>query len=157
MNTFIRFFVERHLLVNVITVSIIALGLFFTKDTPRDYIPSVSTPIMHITAQLPGASARNIETKLTIPLEEAIENVDGIDFFTSVASDNTSFTVVELFMDLDEEEIDDVAQDLRDALDGITDFPPEMDDDPTLEYSIVSIDNDVVGSKVLNSPSSVSR
>ncbi len=134
MNNFIRFFVERHLLVNVLTVSLIALGVFFIKDTPRDYIPSVSTPIMHITAQLPGASARDIETKLTIPLEEAIEDVDGIDFFTSVASDNTSFTVVELFMDFNEEQIAEVAQDLRDALDGITDFPTEMDDDPTLEH-----------------------
>lgn len=133
MNAFIRFFVERHLLVNVATVSLIALGLFFIKDTPRDYIPSVSTPILHITAQLPGASARDIETKVTIPLEDAIENVDGIDFFTSVASDNTSFTVIELFMDFDEEEIAAIKQDVRDALDGITDFPAEMTDDPTLE------------------------
>lgn len=133
MNTFIRFFVERHLLVNVITVSLIALGVFFIKDTPRDYLPSISTPIIHITAQLPGASARDIESKLTIPLEDAIENVDGIDFFTSVASDNTSFTVVELFMDYNEEQIAQSAQDLREAIDGITDFPPEMDDDPILE------------------------
>ena len=132
MIAFIRFFAERHLLVNVLTVAMIALGLFFIKDTPRDYIPSVSTPIVHITAQLPGASARDIETKLTIPLEEAIEEVDGIDVFTSVASDNTSFTVVELYTEFDDKQITRATQDLRDAIDSVTDFPPEMEDDPTL-------------------------
>ena len=132
MIALIRFFAERHLLVNVLTVAMIALGLFFIKDTPRDYIPSVSTPIVHITAQLPGASARDIETKLTIPLEEAIEEVDGIDVFTSVASDNTSFTVVELYTEFDDKQITRATQDLRDAIDSVTDFPPEMEDDPTL-------------------------
>ena len=133
MTGFIRFFAERHLLVNVLTIALIGLGVFFIKDTPRDYIPSVSTPILHVTAQLPGASARDIETKLTIPLEEAIEEVDGIEVFSSVASDNTSFTTVELFMEFDDKQITRIAQDMRDAIDGITDFPPEMEDDPTLE------------------------
>ena len=132
MIAFIRFFAERHLLVNVLTVAMIALGLFFIKDTPRDYIPSVSTPIVHITAQLPGASARDVETKLTIPLEEAIEEVDGIDVFTSVASDNTSFTVVELYTEFGDKQITRATQDLRDAIDSVTDFPAEMEDDPTL-------------------------
>jgi len=133
VKALIRFFVERHLLVNVLSVSIIVLGYFFIKDVPREYVPVFSTPIIWITAQLPGASARDIETKLTIPIEEAIEEVDGIEVFSSTASDNTSFTVVELFMDFDADQIEDALQDLRDAIDGVTDFPPEMDDEPVLQ------------------------
>ncbi|TDJ39127.1 MAG: efflux RND transporter permease subunit, partial [Gammaproteobacteria bacterium] len=133
MQSFVRFFVERHLLVNVLAVATIVLGYFFIKDTPREYIPSIAAPIIYINASLPGASARDIETKLTIPIEEAIEEVDGIDVFYSTISDNVSFTTVELFIDFTPEQIKVIEGDLRQAIDGITDFPPEMEDEPTLE------------------------
>ena len=133
MKGFVNFFATRHLLVNVLTLAILALGYFYIKDVPREYVPAISTPIINITAQLPGASARDIETKLTIPIEEAIEDVDGIDVYSSTASDNTSQTVVELYLDFSDEQIADTLQDLRDAIDGITDFPVEMDEEPVIE------------------------
>jgi len=132
-NRLVQFFATRHLLVNVTTLAILALGFFFIKDVPREYVPAISTPIINITAQLPGASARDIETKLTIPIQEAIEDVDGIEVYSSVASDNTSFTVVELYLDFSDAQIAEVLQDLRDAVDGISDFPSEMDDEPIIE------------------------
>ena len=133
MDRLVRFFVTRHLLVNIIALSAVVLGWFFIRDVPREYIPSVASPTLWITAQLPGASALDIETKLTIPIEEAIEEVDGIDEFHSVISDNTSFTTVELYLDFSEQQIAEIKQELRDAIDGITDFPPEMEDVPTIE------------------------
>ena len=132
-NPLIRFFATRHLLVNVLTLAILALGYFFIKDVPREYIPAISTPIINITAQLPGASARDIETKLTIPIQDALEDVDGIDVYSSIASDNTSLTVVELYLDFSDEQIAEILQDIRDAIDGITDFPVEMDEEPIIE------------------------
>ncbi len=133
MDRLIRFFVTRHLLVNIIVLAAVVLGWFFIKDVPREYIPSVASPTLWITARLPGASAADIETKLTIPIEEAIEEVDGIDEFQSVISDHTSFTTVELYLDFSEAQIAKIKQQLRDAIDGITDFPPEMEDTPTIE------------------------
>ena len=133
MQTFVRFFVERHLLVNVLAVSTLVLGYFFIKDTPREYIPSVGASIIYVNAALPGASARDMETKITIPIEEAIEEVDGIDVFYSTISDNVSFTTVKLFTDFTDEQIKAIAGDIRQAIDGITDFPPEMEEEPTLE------------------------
>jgi len=129
----VRFFVERHLLVNILALALVVLGIYVARDTPREYIPSISSPIIFITAQLPGASARDVETKVTIPIEEAIEEVDGIDEFFSTVSDNRSFTTVEIFLDTPEDEIRDIERDLRQAVDGITDFPPEMDEEPTFE------------------------
>ena len=133
MRGFVRFFVERHLLVNVMALSIAVLGWFFIKDVPREYIPSINTPIFYINAVLPGASARDIETKLTIPIEEAIDEVDGLDVYSSVISDNLSFTTVEAYVDTPEDEISRIEQDLRNAVEGITDFPPEMEDEPTID------------------------
>ena len=133
MEGLVRFFATRHLLVNVIALTVVVLGWFFIRDVPRDFVPSISSPTIWVKAQLPGASAADIETKLTIPIEEAIEEVDGIDEFFSVVTDNSSFTTVELFLDFSDEQIAKIKQDIRDAVDGITDFPPEMEDRPTID------------------------
>lgn len=133
MERIITFFAERLLLVNIIAVAMLIIGYWFAKDVPREYIPTVRSHVVFVSAQLPGASARDVETKITIPIEEAIEEVDGVDSYTSAISNGNSFTRVEFFMDSSDSEIDDAERRLRDAVDGITDFPPEMEHAPTLE------------------------
>ncbi len=128
----IRFFVQRHLVVNVLAIATVVLALFLSPSISREYLPSVDMPIVVITAHLPGASARDIETKLTIPIEEAISEVDGIDEYHTAIADSVSVTTVELYMDSTEAQVLSTMQDLRDALDSIADFPPEMDEAPTL-------------------------
>jgi multidrug efflux pump subunit AcrB len=129
----IRFFVERHLVVNVLAVTVVVLAFYLSPSVSREYLPSVEMPRVIITARLPGASARDVETKLTIPIEEAIEDVDGIDEYHTIISDSASVTTVELYMDSSEAQVLSAMQDLRDAVDGISDFPSEMEEAPTLQ------------------------
>lgn len=133
MERVIAFFAQRALLVNLIALATLVVGYWFAKDVPREYIPAVRSHVVFVNAQLPGASARDVETKITIPIEEAIEEVDGIDSYNSAIANGTSFTRVEFFIDASVRELDDVEQRLRNAIDGITDFPPEMEHPPTLE------------------------
>ena len=133
MERIIAFFAQRSLLVNLIAVATVVVGYWFAKDVPREYIPAVQSHVVFVSAQLPGASARDVETKITIPIEEAIEEVDGIDSYTSSIANGTSFTRVEFFIDANLRELDHAEQRLRNAIDGITDFPPEMEHTPTLE------------------------
>lgn len=133
MERLVTFFAERLLLVNIIAVAVLIIGYWFAKDVPREYIPTVRSHVVFVTAQLPGASARDVETKITIPIEEAIEEVDGVDSYTSAIGNGNSFTRVEFFVDSSASEVDDAERRLRDAIDGITDFPPEMEHSPTLE------------------------
>jgi len=132
MNSFVRFFVDRHLMVNVLALTIVVLGVFFIRGVPREYIPSIDMPKVTILAKLPGASARDMETKITIPIEEAIETVDGIDELSTTISDSVSVTEIDLYIDSTEKQVTTALRDLRDAIDGITDFPPEMEDEPTI-------------------------
>lgn len=131
METILRFFIERHLLVNLMAGTLVVLGYLSATSLDREFLPSIDAPQIFITANLPGASARDMETKITIPIEEALEGVEGIDHFTTVISDNTSFTTVNLYDDFDSARIEAAEVDLRAAVDGITDFPPEMEDEPT--------------------------
>ena len=132
MTRVLEFFISRHLLVNVIAAAFVVLGYLAATSLQREFIPSIDTPLIWITATLPGASARDMETKITIPIEEALEEVEGIDEFTTLISDNTSFTTVELHDDYDSLQIEAGEQDIRAAINDITDFPDEMEDEPVL-------------------------
>lgn len=128
----IRYFVERHLLVNVLALTLVVLAFYLSPSVSREYIPAVAMPTLTLTAKLPGASAKDVETKLTIPIEEAIEDVDGIDEFYTTITDSVSVTTIDLYIDSTEDQVQTAMQDVRDAVDSVTDFPPEMDDEPTL-------------------------
>ncbi|MEE8581945.1 MAG: efflux RND transporter permease subunit [Myxococcota bacterium] len=132
MDRFIRFFSERHLLVNVLTIGVIVAGIVSATRSEREGFPNVTMPLFTIRAQLPGASARDIETKLTIPLEEAIEGIDGLESYHTIVNDNQSVTRLELYDELSDEKILEAERDIRNAVDAITDFPVEMTDEPVI-------------------------
>ena len=94
MDRLIRYFAERHLVVHVMVAVLVVVGYATATRTAREGMPNVSMPMIVVNAVLPGAAARDVETKITIPLEEAIEEVDGVKSFSTVISDNLSSTVV---------------------------------------------------------------
>lgn len=132
MDRLVRFMVERHLLVNVITAAVIVLGIIAARSTNIDGMPKVQIPSFFISAALPGASARDIETKLTIPIEDELRDIDAIDSFTTVVTDNRSLTSVELDDDTSDADVFAKEREIRNAIESITDFPPEMRDTPTV-------------------------
>lgn len=132
MERLIRFFVDRHLLVHVITAVVIVIGYRTITTTPRETFPDVTMNQLFVNAVLPGASAQDVETKLTIPIEEAVDKIDGVKRHTTVVTDQVSLTAVEFLDDIDEAGLDVVEKDLRTEIDAIRDFPPEMEDDPVI-------------------------
>ena len=134
METLLRFFIRRHLLVNVIAAGLVVIGYLSASNMPREFIPTIDTPIFWLTAMLPGAAAQDVEAKVTIPIEEALEEVDGIDEFTTVIADHTSFTTIELYDDYNRAQTEDAETDLRAAIEAITEFPAEMEEEPILKH-----------------------
>ncbi len=130
MERLVRFFISRHLLVNVLTISVIVLGLLTMMRTNIEGFPDASMPIFIVSANLPGASARDVETKITIPIEDELRNVDGLDSYTTVITDNRSETTIELAADTSNEEIERKEKEIRNAIDAITNFPEEMTNEP---------------------------
>ena len=70
MERLIRFFVERHLLVNTITLAVVVGGLLAVMRTNVEGFPEATMPMMMVTGTLPGAAAQDVETKITIPIED---------------------------------------------------------------------------------------
>lgn len=132
MERLIRFFVERHLLVNVLVLSVVVLGIMQAARSPRETFPAVTLPTLTIHSVLPGASARDIETKIAIPIQNAVENLSGVNEFNTVITDSSAVTTVELYDDFGTQRIREAERDLKVLIDAEHGFPPEMEDDPII-------------------------
>ena len=133
MERLVRFFVERHLLVNVITVAVIVVGGIAASRNQVDGFPDMEIPRFVITASLHGASARDVETKVTIPIEEALAEIDSLDTYHTIITENLSVTTVELDDDTPSSDVLEKEREIRNELERISDFPPEMTEDPVLQ------------------------
>jgi multidrug efflux pump subunit AcrB len=132
MERIVRFFVERHLLVNVLTLAVVMLGFLALVRTNVEGFPEVSMPIYVVTGALPGASARDVETKVTIPIEDELRDLDGLESYTTVITDNRTVTTIKLDDDTSNEGIFKKEREIRNAIDSINGFPDDMRNDPNI-------------------------
>lgn len=92
---------QNHALANLTFVLVLVMGYFAYQDMPREQDPSINLNWVNITTALPGASAADVETQVTEPLEEALEKVSDIRFISSSSLQDVSNILVRF------DEIDD--------------------------------------------------
>ena len=79
--------------------------------------------------------ALNFDRKLvTIKIEDAVEDVDKIDFMSSNSTEGQS-TVFVRFEEMSDTDFKFILQDVRSAVDSIDDFPEEAEDPIVLEMA----------------------
>ena len=71
--------VKRPVFAIMMTAALIVLGAVSYESLGLDLMPKTDAPIVSVQANLPGASAEEIETQITKPLEEAVNTINGID------------------------------------------------------------------------------
>jgi len=128
MQSFLRYFAQRHTLANVFTLMVVLLGLGTLTHIQRDNFPSVDLAEMVITTRYPGASPQDVELNVTNKIEEELKEVDGLKRVTSFSMENIS--VIDVKIDLDAKDIDKVKTDVRDAVSRASGLPPEVDEQP---------------------------
>ena len=74
----IRRLLSNHVLVNLAFVLVLAVGTWSYFELPRQQDPTINFNWIIITTVLPGASARDIEQKVTDPLEDALRRFAGL-------------------------------------------------------------------------------
>jgi len=83
---------------------VIAAGTLAFIAMPKQESPDFTVPYAMITTIFPGASQNDVDTYVTVPIEEAIEAVDGYEASTSYSANNLSLVVLELKFSADKEE-----------------------------------------------------
>jgi len=124
--------IKRPVLAMVMSIVIIIFGAIGFYSLGVREFPSVDPPIITVTTNYPGANADIIESQITEPLEEAVNQVQGIRTMTSISSDGRSTITVEFNLDLD---LDNAANDIRDKVSGAVRLLPDDADPPVVAKS----------------------
>ncbi|MCH8294730.1 efflux RND transporter permease subunit [Candidatus Poribacteria bacterium] len=123
--------VSNPVLANLLMVAVIAFGIYAWIVLPRELTPEVKLFIAQITTIYPGASPEEVEKLITAPIEEEIESVSKIDYILSASSEGRSIITVQ-FEELSDREFDKRFQDLRSAVDRVSDLPDEILEEPNV-------------------------
>ena len=73
------------------------LGIIGLVQLPVEQFPEIAPPTVRVSATYTGANAETVQRAVVVPLEEAINGVEGIDYMTSSATNNGSATVTVYF------------------------------------------------------------
>ena len=83
-----RYFIDRPVFAVVIGLVLVVAGLIALPQLPVSEYPEVAPPSVQIQANYPGASADTIARTVAGPIEEQINGVEGLLYFTSQAASN---------------------------------------------------------------------
>lgn len=78
----------------LVTVAVAILGFVSLGSLKQELIPSVSFPTAAVLAVVPGSSPDVVEQQVTVPLENAVRGVRGVEDVTSTASTGLSVSTV---------------------------------------------------------------
>ncbi len=122
LNSFHAKYVVNFRLVLLLIISIVVLGIASFVQVPRRLNPELNIPIVTVVTALPGGSPSDVESLITIPIEDKIKNIKGIDTMNSASRENFSVTAVQFRSTINSQRALD---DIKSAVEGITEFPKE--------------------------------
>ena len=91
---FVHALITNHPLANITFVVVILLGLMSYLRMPREQDPEINFNWVNIATVLPGASAEDVEKRVTNPLEDSIRNVQDVKFVVSSSRERASNILV---------------------------------------------------------------
>jgi len=100
---FARAFIDSKLTPLVILASL-ALGTFAVLMLPREEEPQIKVPMIDIFVGMPGASAREVEERVTKPMEKLLWEIPGVEYIYSTSSPGGAMAVVRFYVGEDEED-----------------------------------------------------
>lgn len=141
--------IRRPVMTVLLSISVVVIGLFAYAKLPIAALPNYNTPIISVTAVLPGASPEIMAASVARPLEKQFSMIAGLATISSTNTTGNTSVTLEFNPDRD---IDAAAVDVQAALlRAQRTLPPEMTSMP--DYRKVNPADAAVLIIALTSPS----
>ncbi|HZT74649.1 MAG TPA: multidrug efflux RND transporter permease subunit [Terriglobales bacterium] len=121
---FVDFFIRRPIFASVCALIIILAGAVSIPTLPVAQYPNLAPPTVNVTANFIGASAQEVESAVTLPLEEAINGAEGLQYITS-SSSNSGMAQITCTFDVTRD-IDLAAVDVQNRISTVTGLLPPV-------------------------------
>ncbi|MDP3394729.1 efflux RND transporter permease subunit [Sediminibacterium sp.] len=87
----------------LLMVAFLLIGGYSTMLMPREEEPQIQVPMADIFIAYPGASPKEVETKVSAPLEKVISNIKGVEYVYSTSMSGQSMLIVQFLVGEDVE------------------------------------------------------
>ena len=121
----IAWFAKNHVAANLLMVTLIALGLGSLKfKIPLEVFPTIEPRAINVSVSVPGAMPEEMETSVSIKLEEAIQDLEGIDDIISHSFEGSASMLLTLNDRYNPQEI---LTEVKNRIDSINNLPDDAD------------------------------
>jgi len=110
----------------MIFCAILVLAFYSISRLGIDSMPEIEPPAITVIAAYPGASAEDVEIKVTEPLENQLATTPGLEKLTSRSLEGVSLITLKLKWGSN---IDEASNDIRDRIDLAKQFLPDIPDE----------------------------
>ena len=122
-----KIFIKKPVMTVLLVITIIAFGTVAYFDLPISDLPSVQSPVITISAGLPGASPTIMASAVASPLENQCMQIPGLESIISSSTEGS--TQITLTFDLDHN-VNIVAPDVQAAISRAGSYLPTLPDQP---------------------------
>lgn len=135
MIGFARLLIGNKVLTNLTFILVLAMGVLAYWSLPRQQDPTINFNWIVITVAWPGSSALDVESRITDPIEEAIQRVDDLEFVSSYSREGLASVLVR-FEDISTQVFERRLGDLRREVNTAeSEFPDEATDPVFIEIT----------------------
>ncbi len=121
----IAWFTRNHVAANLLMISILLGGLFtMTTQIPLEVFPSFESDRITVNMSLRGATPEDVEKGVSIRIEEAVQDLEGIERITSRSSEGSASVVITVDSGYDAR---DMLADIKSRVDAINTFPGDAE------------------------------
>jgi multidrug efflux pump subunit AcrB len=122
--------VKQNIAVMVLAAMILIIGTYSYMTLPREAEPDVSIPHVFVSTNYRGVAPGDMETSITIKIENKLKGLDGVKNIKSVSAEGESMIDVEFLTGID---IDDALRKVKDKVDEAKgELPTDLEDDPAV-------------------------
>ncbi len=90
-------------LTQLVVLAALLLGLFAVLATPREEEPQIVVPFADVFVEMPGAGIKEIEERISIPLEKKLREIPGVEYVYSISQPGAALAIVRFYVGQDEE------------------------------------------------------
>ena len=124
MSGVIAWFARNGVAANLLMVFIVASGAIALIGMPIEVFPSMETESITVTVPYLGAAPEEVEQSVCLRVEEAVQDLEGVDTVRATAAEGVGTVVIELESGADTRKVLD---DVKSRVDAITTFPEETE------------------------------
>lgn len=88
----------RSKLTPLLVIAALLLGLFAVFVTPREEEPQIVVPMVDVFVSYPGATPKEVEERVTLPMEKLLWEIKGVEYVYSIVKPGQNLTIVRFYV-----------------------------------------------------------